>query len=217
MVKAQKTSDKPNRMDQRRERTRQQILTAVESLVLKQGYNDTSAEAIAELADLGRSTFYNHFDNKNDAVLATITARYKTYGQRAYVPLAETLDRRVSVTMSTATLFRAVANDPLTRQLVDRPQLLAQALMASQRDLMVADGTEGVRQGHFKFVANLESMATMLMWGYVGLLIKAINEDSVESTCMDWCRILLLNLSIDATVIEDILEKAQMGLSRTDH
>ena len=211
MSTAQKKPDKPNRMDQRRERTRQQILTAVESLVLKQGYNDTSAEAIAELADLGRSTFYNHFDNKKNAVLATITARYTRYGQDAYVPLEKTLDRRVAVAMSAAAIFRAMANDALTRQLVDRPHLLVQALLASQVDFVVGDASDGIRQGHFKFAANLESMFTLLMWGYVGLIIKAINDDSVESTCVDWCRLLLLNLGVNAGEIEDILERSQAG------
>jgi AcrR family transcriptional regulator len=58
----------PNRMARRRQRTRQQLLDATQKLILDQGYEDTSAEAVAELADLGRSTFYNHFDNKQDAV-----------------------------------------------------------------------------------------------------------------------------------------------------
>jgi AcrR family transcriptional regulator len=209
MSTAQQKPDKPNRMDQRRERTRQQILTAVESLVLKQGYDDTSAEAIAELADLGRSTFYNHFDNKKNAVLATITARYTRYGQDAYVPLEQTLDRRVAVAVSAGEIFRAMANDPLTRQLVDRPHMLVQALLASQVDFVVGDASDGVRQGHFKFATNLESMFTLLMWGYVGLIIKAINDDSVESTCVDWCRLLLLNLGVNAGEIEDILARSQ--------
>ena len=83
---SQDSSRTLSRNDRRRQRTRQQLLQAVETLVLSDGYEDTSAETIAELADLGRSTFYNHFDNKEDAVLSTLTERFKQYGKAAYVP-----------------------------------------------------------------------------------------------------------------------------------
>jgi AcrR family transcriptional regulator len=207
MIAIQKKPRPPNRTDKRRQRTREQILSAVETLVLKEGYEDTSAEAIAELADLGRSTFYNHFDNKKDAVLATVTMHYAKYGEEAYVPLEQVSDRRVSIATSAANLFKSMAKDPLTRQLVDRPSLLVQAIVDSQWDLMVNDLTEGLGQGHFKFTSSLESLVTLLTWGFTGLLIQAIQRDSIDLTCWEWCRLLLLNLGVDAADIQEILDR----------
>ena len=198
----------PNRMAKRRQRTREQLLAAVESLVLEHGYAEASAEAIAELADLGRSTFYNHFDNKQDAVLATLIAHYHDYGGAAYVPLEETHDRAESVVRSTLRVFKAMAEDPLTRQLVDRPRLLAQANAESQGEFMVRDFTEGVEQGRFKFSVSLESLGTALNWSYVGLLIRAITQDSAEETSLEWARFLLLNLGIQQDEIEGLISAA---------
>ena len=198
-----------NRMVRRRQRTRQQIMDAVQSLLLEQGYDDTSAEGIAELADLGRSTFYNHFTNKQEAILATVTEHYRDYGERAYVPLDEQRDRAISITRSTSEVFTAMANDPLTRQLVDRPRVLAQAIAASQAELLVRDLEEGMNQGRFKLVISMENLANTMMWAYVGMLIKAINEDDIGSTCDDWCRLVLLNLGIDAEEIDSILVAAK--------
>ena len=208
MFEAREKPQVQNRTVKRRQRTRQQILQAVESLVLSNGYDDTSAEAIAELADLGRSTFYNHFNNKQEAVLATVTARFVGYGQDVYVPLEQSPDRAVALAMSAANLFEAVARDPFTKELVERPRLLIQALIDSQYDFMVKDVGEGIDQGRFKFVSNLEQTLTLLIWGLVGLLTSAINKDSADDSCRDWCRLLLLNVGIPAEEIEGILKIA---------
>ncbi|MDX1735174.1 MAG: TetR/AcrR family transcriptional regulator [Halioglobus sp.] len=201
----------PNRMARRRERTRQQILDAVETVILEHGYAEASAEAIAELADLGRSTFYNHFDNKQDAVLAMLIQHYHEYGDAAYVPLEETRDRAVSVVRSASRIFKAMASDPLTRQLAERPRLLAKAIAESQMEFLVRDFTEGVMQGRFRFAVSPESLATLLNWSYVGMLIRAINQDAIEDTSREWARFLLLNLGIGHDDIEDVVDTALRG------
>ena len=198
----------PNRMAKRRQRTRQQLMAAAESVVLEHGYAEASAETIAELADLGRSTFYNHFDNKQDAILATLIAHYHDYGDAAYVPLEEGRDRAESLVMSTLRVFKAMAGDPFTRQLVDRPRLLAQANAESQGEFFLRDLTEGTAQGRFKIAVSLDSLSTALNWSYVGLLISAINQDSAEETSLDWARLLLFNLGIEQDEIESLMSSA---------
>ena len=42
------------------------ILTAARSLFLQQGYELTSVEAVAKLAEVSKLTIYSHFDNKAD-------------------------------------------------------------------------------------------------------------------------------------------------------
>jgi AcrR family transcriptional regulator len=195
-------------MERRRQRTRKQLLDAVEALILEHGYAEASAEAIAQLADLGRSTFYNHFDNKQDAVLALLTRHYHDYGEAAYVPLDKTPDRAVSVAISALQIFEAMANDPLTRQLVDRPRLLAKAIAESQVEFLVRDFTEGVMQGRFKFAVSPESLATLLNWSYVGMLTTAISHDSIGETRLEWVRFLLLNLGVQLDEIENVVSAA---------
>ena len=207
----------PDRKTRRRLRTRQQLLDATESLLLQRGYDETTAEAIAELADLGRSTFYNHFNNKRDAVLATIEARYARYGQEAWVPFEHCPDRAVSMTISTRRVFKDIAGDPLTRQLVDRPGLLVQAFAESQADMMNRDLDNGLEQGRFSFFISYDRLIVSLYWSHIGLLIQGIMEDSVDSYCMDWCRILLLHLGIDRAEIDQIIDTAQGELQRDVH
>ena len=101
-----------------------------------------------------------------------------------------------------------MAGDPFTRQLVDRPRLLAQANAESQGEFFLRDLTEGTAQGRFKIAVSLDSLSTALNWSYVGLLISAINQDSAEETSLDWARLLLFNLGIEQDEIESLMSSA---------
>lgn len=53
-------------MDRRQRKTRQSIYSAFEQLLLEQRYRDITVAQIIERADIGRSTFYAHFDTKDE-------------------------------------------------------------------------------------------------------------------------------------------------------
>jgi AcrR family transcriptional regulator len=64
------SSTKPGR---RVERTRQDILSAFRALLFESGYPRMSVRSIIERANVGRSTFYEHFGNKEDVLRETLT------------------------------------------------------------------------------------------------------------------------------------------------
>jgi len=55
-----------NKPDRRVERTRLALLQAFIDLVLSEGYEATTVDAVAARANIGRSTFYVHFRSKED-------------------------------------------------------------------------------------------------------------------------------------------------------
>jgi AcrR family transcriptional regulator len=52
--------------DRRTERTRAALMSAFNSLLLSEGYEDVTVERVAERANIGRSTFYMHYSGKED-------------------------------------------------------------------------------------------------------------------------------------------------------
>jgi AcrR family transcriptional regulator len=60
--------------DRRIRRTRRLLTEALISLILEQGYQRTTVQDILERADIGRSTFYAHFRDKDDLLLSGFTA-----------------------------------------------------------------------------------------------------------------------------------------------
>lgn len=74
------SSTKP---DRRVERTRQQIIAAFRALLFESGYARLSVRGIIERANVGRSTFYEHFESKEDVLRRTLAPILQ--------PLADTL------------------------------------------------------------------------------------------------------------------------------
>ncbi len=52
--------------DRRVQRTRQLLHDALISLILQKGYDRITVQDIVDRANVGRSTFYDHFQDKDD-------------------------------------------------------------------------------------------------------------------------------------------------------
>ena len=114
------------------QRTREAIRAAFNGLLLTRGYDGFSASDIAEAANVGRSTFYEHYQGKAD-VLATSLIPVLT-------PLAEACSSpaphpRVEVVVSHFWDNRRMAKAMMTGR--------AQAVMAKQLARLIEDRLTG--------------------------------------------------------------------------
>jgi len=57
------------RPSERVERTQQTLLESLLGLIVEKGYERTTVEDILRRADIGRTAFYDHFENKEDLLL----------------------------------------------------------------------------------------------------------------------------------------------------
>jgi AcrR family transcriptional regulator len=58
------------RIDRRVRRTRELLRNALTSLILEKGYERVTVQDICDRADVGRSTFYAHFQDKEELLLS---------------------------------------------------------------------------------------------------------------------------------------------------
>lgn len=65
------TVEKP-KPDRRVSRTRRQLRDALMALILERGYNAVKVEDITERADLGRTTFYLHYRDKEELLIESL-------------------------------------------------------------------------------------------------------------------------------------------------
>ncbi|WP_371673750.1 TetR/AcrR family transcriptional regulator [Streptomyces sp. NBC_00289] len=69
-----------NRFDRRRAATRQALIRAARQILAESGDTSVSIQAIAERADVGFGSFYNHFESKADLFDAAVTEALDQYG-----------------------------------------------------------------------------------------------------------------------------------------
>lgn len=62
------------KIDRRINRTRKQLREALLSLIIERGYDSVTINQITSRADLGRTTFYLHYKDKEDLLLESIDA-----------------------------------------------------------------------------------------------------------------------------------------------
>jgi AcrR family transcriptional regulator len=61
-------------LEVRQDRQRRRLYAAAASVFARVGYADATAEAIAREAGMSKATFYEHFDNKEDCIIALFDA-----------------------------------------------------------------------------------------------------------------------------------------------
>ncbi|MFI9273136.1 TetR/AcrR family transcriptional regulator [Kitasatospora sp. NPDC052896] len=70
-----------NRFERRRAETRQALVRAARQILAEAGDAGASIQAIAERADVGFGSFYNHFASKGELFDAAVTDALDEYGQ----------------------------------------------------------------------------------------------------------------------------------------
>jgi AcrR family transcriptional regulator len=79
--------------DRRIQRTRQLLLDALRTLVLEKGYEAMTVQDVIDRANVGRSTFYAHFQDKEDLLLSGVETLWAELEQhlRNALPEEETV------------------------------------------------------------------------------------------------------------------------------
>ncbi|MFF4924573.1 TetR/AcrR family transcriptional regulator [Kitasatospora sp. NPDC001261] len=162
----------PNRHDQRRTATRERLLTAALELFATQGYAATTYDHIAERADVGRQTAFNHFRRKEDFVTAWVQQRH------------EVLDRQDEASASTGdSVIDALADALRTlAELNEREYALAKdlhdsgvlhaafALGTTTPQAFVTATTRGAEQGEIRPEFDPASVADLVFDTYITTL-----------------------------------------------
>ena len=71
-LSAKRDAGEVRRVDRRVQRTRSAIIDAFTQLVFKSGYESISPRKLAEAANVGRSTFYEHFSGMDELLALSI-------------------------------------------------------------------------------------------------------------------------------------------------
>jgi len=164
------------RQDRRVQRTRQLIRAAFRALLKEKGYEALTVQDIIERANIGRATFYAHFENKDelftsgfDELRASLKARQHAAlsrgGDIAEHVFAFSLDMFVH-----ADEYREVFHAMTAQSGVVVQRLLHKLLLELVRDDVEAATDRGATNA-----LTVDAVAQFIAGGLVGLLIWWLN------------------------------------------
>jgi AcrR family transcriptional regulator len=101
-------------LEVRQDQQRRRLFAAAASVFARAGYADATAEGIAREAGMSKATFYEHFENKEDCLLALFEAAVEMVVQamRAAGERYADADRSERVQATTRALLGALADFP---------------------------------------------------------------------------------------------------------
>lgn len=189
------------RLERRKARTRASILSAASELFLKNGYEDTSIQQIAELADTGVGTLYGYFASK-DEVLKEVLREHSANAVQNY---------RASIDRSTPPIDKVIRGlAEYRRYIADNRKLITAAFYVGTRDGRVMEDPnswlintysqmiqEGIDAGDFKKVP-VEPSARLLLNVHANAVLglgiwRPVRDDpQTEQDLEDLTRALLL-------------------------
>lgn len=203
-----------SRTERRKHKTRAQMLDATIDLLLSKGYDAMMMEDITDAADVGRRTFYNHFDNKRDCVVEAAKIRFIRYAEESeqFLQAEPDRDEALAVALMATRVFTDIAQDPITASLMQYPQMLNEAIAESQRDFITANIARGLVANRLRPALPVESLEPIIAWAFLGLVITSIGRNSQAEDSQAWAHFVLQNLGLDETEIPAILDQVSEAL-----
>ncbi len=204
---------KPNRMARRRQETRGKLLTATHDLVVEKGIEKTTMTDITDVADLGRRTFYYHFANKDECIIATVAEVYQSYAISFFKRLSPNDDPALVIATAIQSVLRSLIDEPITACLAQYPRLLGDGLLIALGEFVERDMQAGIDIGRFKPPVRAQIIDSMMVWTLVGGIIDAIEaKTDITAVLQEYAQIFLMILGIGVDEARDISKLAENNL-----
>jgi AcrR family transcriptional regulator len=162
------------RHDKRKARTRGSLLSAARKLFSAQGLDATTIAEIAEEADVGVGSFYNHFQTKEDLLAVLLEEALGEQLARSQSRQAQVDDPAEVVSIAHRHMVRMAQTDPEWGWLLVRLDLEYQLVESVHGPVARADLQAGIKAGRFQ-VPNPE-LALRAGGGALVAVIHAVLE-----------------------------------------
>ncbi|MDT2006162.1 TetR family transcriptional regulator [Rhodococcus opacus] len=159
--------------DRRVRRTKGLLHQALIELLLEKGYTRTTVQDILDRADIGRSTFYSHYRDKDDLLVVSCTEYLRAAVHKPGADdarLWEPVQTMLRLAEQHRELYRALVGRRSSGVLLRATQQMVEEILAENlRGRLDIDDDE------------IDTTLTFLSWALVGVL-GSIAEDSVSAS-----------------------------------
>ncbi len=166
------------KQDRRVQRTRQLLRSALLSLIREKGFEALSVQDIIDRADVGRATFYAHFDNKEDLLLSGFEELKAALRQRqSEAQSRATSDDDRALAFSHHMFSHAAEHRDLYEAMVGkRSGALVERILHKLLLDLVREELKGAARNAGREPAELEGLVHFIAGGLFGMLMWWLRE-----------------------------------------
>lgn len=178
------------RVARRQARNRRALIDAARRIMSQKGIDAATMAEIAERADVGAGTVYNYFKSKEDLAIAVLEDLMLELGQKIE-KVTNTFDDPGQVyAFGIRTVIDTTTGDLRWRQLLNRSEVLANAMFRQMGPFAIRDLQNATYAGRFK-VDDAALTWKMTTHAIVGVAL-AVTNGEMAATVIDECVVRLL-------------------------
>ncbi len=147
-MQADKTLAK-GRVALRQERNREALVLAGYSVMSEKGIDAATMQEIAERADVGAGTVYSYFKSKDELAVSVIERVMHNLAVRIEEVTSRFADPAQVYAFGVRTVIEAATADLRWRQLLNRPEVIAEAMFRCHGPFAIRDLETAARAGRF--------------------------------------------------------------------
>ncbi|NNL65221.1 MAG: TetR/AcrR family transcriptional regulator [Myxococcales bacterium] len=185
MALSQEAAAPVGRRERRKQEVRERILAAAEKLFLRQGFDATTVDQIADAADVAQKTFFNHFPTKQSVFAEFANGRLSVFEETVRAERARKAATRVRLERTFAAMAEHVAEmSELARDLTLHMMRAQPPEPAGSEQLSTLQATlgglleDGQAQGDVRTDHDLGFLSELVVGAYCMIMIQWAKDPS---------------------------------------
>lgn len=184
------TASPEGRVARRQARNRRALMDAARRIMSQKGIDAATMAEIADLADVGAGTVYNYFKSKEDLAVAVLEELMFDLGRKIEKVTDTFADPGQVYAFGIRTVIDTATGDLRWRQLLNRSEVMANAMFRQMGPFAIRDLENATRAGRFK-VDDAALTWKMTTHAIVGVAL-AVTSDELPTSVIDNCVVRLL-------------------------
>jgi AcrR family transcriptional regulator len=164
----------PEGQTRRSRRTRRDLIVAARALLEEHGVAALTAKAVTDRADVGYGTFYHHFESTEAVLAAGIEESMREFAADMERDFVDADDKAWVFTASLSATFRMLADHPALGWMIERPQVLAAALLEACAPFALRDVGAMIAAGDVE--ADAAGGTGYFEWILIGALVDVSKD-----------------------------------------
>jgi AcrR family transcriptional regulator len=201
------------RVATRQRKIRQALVDAGYRVISEKGVDAATMQEIADIADVGAGTIYSYFKSKDDLAVAVMEKVMHRLAQRIEEVTNSFTDPAQVYAFGLRTVMEAATGDPRWKRLLNRSEVIADAMFRCMGPFAMRDLENATRAGRFR-ITNIELTWKIATHAIIGASL-AITKGELPPDSIDEIVVRLLCMSgLSVEQAEDLAGRPRPPLPR---